>query len=113
MKNKDLKEKIEIDECIIEFQKDIPFTWGDIVKEMKKNNINIIETDEIRAEYVEAHNSDNNSYDGHFICSINRKRLETDSEFTKRQKDRERDSKWAKERRYENYLKLKQEFENK
>jgi hypothetical protein len=36
---------------------------------------------------------------------------ETDEQFEKRQKGIERDSKWAKERRYESYLKLKKEFD--
>jgi hypothetical protein len=38
---------------------------------------------------------------------------ETDEQFERRIKDIERDKEWAKKRRYESYLKLKEEFENK
>ena len=36
---------------------------------------------------------------------------ETDEQFNKRQSDIERNNMWAKERRYESYLRLKKEFE--
>jgi hypothetical protein len=49
---------------------------------------------------------------GYFHGEITRMVEETDEQFQKRQSNIERDKKWAKERRYENYLKLKTEFED-
>jgi len=37
---------------------------------------------------------------------------ETDEQFEKRQHSIQLEAKWAKERRYESYLRLKKEFEN-
>jgi hypothetical protein len=49
--------------------------------------------------------------DGWFI-SIERERLETDDEYNNRMEDNKRHLEYSKKRRYENYLKLKEEFEN-
>jgi hypothetical protein len=50
---------------------------------------------------------------GYFHGEITRMVEETDEQFQKRQSVIERDKKWAKEKRYESYLKLKKEFEEK
>jgi hypothetical protein len=68
--------------------------------------------DYITAGYVEHwENGSDNSGGDHYEVEVQREVLETDKEFEKRKQDYERDQKWAKERRYESYLKLKKEFE--
>lgn len=67
--------------------------------------------DEIDIVRDEGHYSENESWDACTTLIIYREREETDEEYEKRIKDEERNAKWRKERRYENYLKLKEEFE--
>lgn len=101
------KEKIKIEKEIfhkISYSK--KFTWVDI------KHLELQDEDVINAGYDEGFYTENNSMDAHYYIIITRMIEETDEEFNKRQKEIERDNKWAKERRYESYLKLKKEFEN-
>jgi hypothetical protein len=52
------------------------------------------------------------NYDGGWFISVERERLETDEEYNERMKRNERFLEDSKKRRYERYLKLKEEFEN-
>jgi hypothetical protein len=99
------KEKIDIEEEIFHKHSDEPFTWADI------KHVDFKDTDKISLQYVDAYYSENNSYDAHFSASVTRYRQETDEEFDERQKDLEKQRAQLKERRRENYLKLKAEFE--
>lgn len=85
---------------------EVPITWKDI------KHFKFEDEDEIRAEYVEPFYSENNSYDEHYIVEVIRKVIETDEEYERRIKSNELFEKRNKELRYENYLKLKKEFEN-
>lgn len=67
--------------------------------------------DEILAGYDEGFYSENESWDPHYYLKISRERLETDEEFEKRKKEEDNYHVFLKNRRYENYLKLKKEFE--
>lgn len=71
----------------------------------------MLPTDKIGIQYVDRYYSENNSWDAHTILTIYRDVLETDEEFEKRKKRLLKDNEEMKKRRYENYLKLKQEFE--
>lgn len=83
-----------------------PVTWKQI-KDFKFEDDDIIEIG-----YVEPwENGPDNSGGDHYEVNITRQRLETDDEFNKRIEKEKDYQKWLKERRYENYLKLKQEFE--
>lgn len=99
-------EKIKKEKTIFYTQKDKPFTWKDI------KNIPFEDDDEIVVQWVEPFYSENNSWEGHYNAEVTRMVEETDEEYQKRIKQNERDSKRAKERRYESYLRLKKEFEN-
>lgn len=83
-----------------------PITW----KQLK--HFEFQDEDLVNVSYNEGYYSENNSYDPYYSAVVIRTRMETDEEMEKRIKDSERDAKWAKERRYESYLKLKKEFEN-
>jgi hypothetical protein len=75
-------------------------------------HIEFEDEDVIRLDYIEPYYSDNDSYDGHFSGMVIRKVEETDEQYNNRQERIAQDEKWAKERRYQSYLKLKKEFEN-
>lgn len=102
------KEKIMIPVEIFNLQKPANqhITWSDL------KHLQFEDDDRIRAEYVEASYSENESWDSYMLCTVTRNRLETDEEYAERQEEVEREKKWMKERRYQNYLTLKKEFEN-
>ncbi len=78
--------------------------FSDLPKDIQENDII-----EIRRE--EAFFSENNSYDAYTELVVIRERDETDEEYQKRISDNEYHKEELKKRRYENYLKLKSEFE--
>jgi hypothetical protein len=92
--------KIKREVQIYFHEKNNLITWSDI-KHLELEDDDIIQS---TYEYDE---------DGcGFFGQITRMVEETDEQFQKRQDDLERQSKWAKEQRFKNYLKLKEEFEN-
>jgi hypothetical protein len=97
--------KIKVEKQIFRKQKDQPFKWKDI------KNLELEDDDFLNFHWEEGYYSENNSCDGHFNGEIIRMVEETDEQFKRRMEIIERDSKWARERRYESYLKLKAEFE--
>ena len=82
-------------------------TWKDI------KHIEFEDDDIVTVTYVEPYFSENESNDGYFMVSVVRMVEETDEEYETRLKKRELEEKWNKERRYESYLKLKEEFDGK
>jgi hypothetical protein len=100
-------EKIRVKKEFFHKQKNSPIVWEDI------KHIQFQDDDEIQIGYDEGHYSENNSWDPHYFAIVERWRDETDEEAKKRIEDKVRDQKWAKERRYQSYLKLKEEFETK
>ena len=86
----------------IDYDKPILFST---IKDVVQDN------DIIHSGWDEGFYIENNSIDGHYFMRITREILETDEEYNKRVKQNELTAKWAKERRYESYLKLKKEFE--
>jgi len=102
--NEKVKVKVER-EIFSKHTGDNPLKWSDI------KHLDLQDDDEIHARWEEAYYSENNSYDGHFYSVIIRHELETDEEFQTRMKRIERDSLFMRQKRYESYLKLKEEFE--
>ena len=78
--------------------------FSNLPKDIQENDII-----DIRRE--EAFFSENNSYDAYTELVVTRERDETDEEYQKRISDNEYHKEELKKRRYENYLKLKSEFE--
>lgn len=68
--------------------------------------------DEINIIRDEGYYSENNSWDAHTVLVINRLVIETDEEYENRKRYEEKHKNFFKEQRYNNYLKLKEEFEN-
>jgi hypothetical protein len=94
-------EKIKKETHIYWHQLNTQLKWGDI------KHLQLEDDDLIYSAWEE--DEDN---DGNWHASITRMVEETDEQFQKRMKDIERQDKWAKEQRYNSYLKLKAEFEN-
>jgi hypothetical protein len=99
-------EKIKVQKTVFNKRKHEPFTWKEI-KDFKFED-----DDVIRLEYVESYYSENNSYDEHYMAEVIRMVEETDEQLQKRIEDWEINEKFYKKRRYESYLKLKEEFGN-
>lgn len=99
-------EKKLITKTVFNLQSLKPILWKHI-KDFKFED-----DDRIVVGYVEPwENGSSNSGGDHYEAEVHREVLETDEEFDKRIRETERNQKWAKERRYESYLKLKKEFE--
>jgi hypothetical protein len=98
--------KIKIKKEIEKLSFDRQPTWKDI------KHIEFQDDDLVHIGYDEGHVSENNSWDPHFYVIVERFRDETDEEYAKRLAKDERYKNEMKERRYEQYLKLKKEFEN-
>lgn len=99
-------EKIKIKKEIFWKQSDECFKWKDI------KHIQFEDEDEIISTYEEPYYSENESHDGYYLIEVRRMVEETDEEFKKRIESNERHSEELKQRRYQTYLKLKEEFEN-
>ncbi len=81
-------------------------TWKDI------NSIQFEDDDRIRISYEEPYYSENSSNDGGWHIEVEREIEETDEEYERRMHRIKTDEEWRKKQRYENYLRLKTEFEN-
>lgn len=79
--------------------------FSDLPKDIQDNDII-----EIRRE--EGYHSENNSYGAYTELVVIREVEETDEEYQKRIENENRDAKIRKAHRYEQYLKLKKEFES-
>jgi hypothetical protein len=102
MEDKKTPKKIKKEKKIFVGHNDKRMTWADI------KHLNLEDDDVIHSGWVDDENFD---YHGYWYNEITRMVEETDEEFEKRVANNELNKKWAKERRYENYLKLKEEFE--
>lgn len=101
MEDKKSPNKIKRETQIYYHQKNTQLKWKDI------KHIQFEDDDIIRAGWED---DDNFDHQGYWHGEITRMVEETDEQFARRQADNERDAKWAKERRYESYLRLKKEF---
>jgi hypothetical protein len=99
--------KIKVEKSVFYKTQDNYIKWKNI------KHIEFEDDDIIKAEFVEPYHSENNSHDGYFVCEIIRLVEETDAQFKKRKEKYEKMISESKKKRYESYLKLKEEFENK
>jgi hypothetical protein len=90
---------------IIHRHKDKPIRWKDI------KDIQFEDEDEIKVAYDEGFYSENNSWDPYHYVIVTREILETDEEMVKRVAKESKQKEEMRNRRYEQYLKLKKEFE--
>lgn len=97
--------KIKIKKDIEDIQSDKPITWKDI------KDFQLEDDDEISIGYEEPYYSENNSWDGFYYCRVERMVEETDEEYEDRMERKRSTDAMLKKNRYEQYLKLKKEFE--
>jgi hypothetical protein len=100
MEDKKSPTKIKRETQVYWHQKNSLVKWSDI------KNLELEDDDVIRSEWVD------DDQGGYYIGEITRMVEETDEQFNERIANNERDAKWAKDRRWESYLRLKKEFEN-
>jgi len=100
-----MSERKSIKKQIYYDTKDKPFTWKNI------KHIGFQDDDIIHIGYDDGHVSENNSWDAHHFIQVERFVPETDEEMNERLRENERYLEEMKKKRYENYLKLKKEFE--
>lgn len=101
-----MKDKKEIKVQIfhdIDYKNPIPFSR---IKDIVQDN------DIIEAGWDQGFYSENNSIDPHYYLAITRKRLETDDECQKRLEEEAMEKYMMEQRRYNSYLKLKEEFKD-
>lgn len=84
----------------------LPIKWKDI------KHFHFEDDDIIQVAYVEPwENGSDNSGGDHYEVNVTREQVETDDEYNKRLEREQRDAEYLIKRRYQNYLKLKGEFE--
>ena len=97
--------KIKIKKYIQYIQSDNPITWKDI------KDFQFEDDDIISIGYEEGYYSENNSWDGFYYCRVERMVEETDEEYEDRMERKRSTESTLKKNRYEQYLRLKKEFE--
>ena len=103
MEDKKSPNKIKRETQIYWHQLNSHLTWKDI------KHLQLEDDDIIHSAWVEDNEAD---YHGYWHGEITRMVEETDEQFKKRQKAIEQERERMKKMRYENYLKLKKEFED-
>ena len=103
MEDNQSPKKIKKEKQIFRGYNNAPMKWADI------KNLQLEDDDVIHSGWVD---DDNFDYHGYWNNVITRMVEETDEEFEKRIARNKRSAEEMKQRRYESYLRLKQEFEN-
>lgn len=88
------------------------FRWGDILKFLNEEKVELQDSDILEVGFTEGWNESDSARDNAYDLKVIRVREETEEEYRKRLLKNEEYKKLAEKRRYENYLKLKKEFEN-
>lgn len=101
-----MSERKNVRKEIVHRHKDTPIKWKDI------KDIPFEDEDEIKVAYDEGYYSENNSWDPHHYVTVIREIPETDDEMAKRIVKEFEQKEEMRKRRYEQYLKLKKEFES-
>lgn len=103
MENKKASKKIQVEKQIFHGYNNAPMKWSDI------KNLELEDDDVI---YSGCFYDDNLDYHGFWHNQITRMVEETDEQFENRITEMKQDDIWAKERRRQSYLRLKEEFQN-
>lgn len=89
-----------------------PYTWGEVKEILGKEGIELEDSDVLKIGFEEGWNEGDSARDDMYYVSLERDREETDVEFEKRKLNVEKIKEENTKMRYEQYLKLKEEFEN-
>jgi len=91
---------------------DHSYKWGEVKESLAKGGIELQDDDYLRIHLEEGYDHGDSARDDFYAISVHRDVWETDEEFNKRKKRSELSKIENQKKRYENYLKLKEEFEN-
>lgn len=106
-----MKDKKLYREKIIQLISQKKITYGMILNEYKKRNMEIHEDDEFEIVFDEGFYSEDNSWDGGFVLIVHRWRSHTPEELKKINEEFERIKKEKDKRDYQLYLQLKEKYE--
>jgi hypothetical protein len=98
-------DKIKIKKEVLDIQSDEYITWKDI------KDFQFEDDDIVSIGWEEPYYSENNSWDGFHYCRVERMVEETNEEYEDRMERKRNSESMLKKNRYEQYLKLKKEFE--
>jgi hypothetical protein len=87
------------------------YKWGEVKKLLTDNNIELQDDDYLMIEFEDAYQEGDSARDAFYGITVWRDVEETDEEFEKRKDFLEKRKAQNKKDRYEQYLKLKKEFE--
>lgn len=87
------------------------YRWGDVVQILKDEHITLQDDDILEVGYTEGYDHGDSSRDAYYDLKVIRVRDETDEEFNKRIAHNKRKLEAQRNRRYDEYLKLKKEFD--
>lgn len=88
------------------------YTWGEVKEELKKGNFELQDTDTLYIDFEEGWDEGDSARDDFWAIKVYRDIEETDEEFEKRKISWEKRMEESRKERYNQYLKLKKEFEN-
>ena len=97
--------KIKIKKEVLDIRSDKQIIWKKI------KDFQFEDDDIVSIGWEEPYYSENNSYDGFYYCTVIRMVEETDEEYENRMEIKRNTDSILKKNRYEQYLKLKKEFE--
>lgn len=88
------------------------YRWGEIKKILEEEKLELQDSDILEVGYVEGWDEGDSSRDPSYDLNVIRVREETDEEYEKYSQNQKKIEKSRTKRRYENYLRLKEEFGN-
>ena len=109
--------RIEIEEIIFKHSRSVSnhtdnrYKWKDVQELLAKANITLQPNDILEVGFTEGWDEGDSYREDMYDLSVKRNRPETDEEYNRRRENHEIFLKASRDRRYENFIKLKQEFE--
>lgn len=86
--------------------------WGEVLAILLENKIELHANDILEVGFTDGWDEGDSMRDSAYDLTVIRTREETDEEFEKRMVKKKEAVKFAKQRRYETYLELKDEFKD-
>ena len=112
MKKKDITESIfRKERALNRFVSTSMFKWWEVQEALKEANIELQEEDVLEVGFEPGFYGEDNSSDACYFIEVKRTRKQTDEEFEEYKQKFEELKEKSKQERYNQYLKLKNEFE--
>jgi hypothetical protein len=111
LERKEIEETIFSDSRAVLHHKDNRYRWGEIQLLLLDADIILQPSDILEVGFTEGWDEGDSARDDAYDLTVKRKRPETDKEYEDRCKSHEQFQKISRDRRYQNFMKLKEEFE--